>query len=109
MNQNLINDVSELTCLKRYFLDKLINTANYCISDYILEAKLKDEDLVSIDLGIGTLNIIITNNEIEYNFVPSNKLEKSIVETYQTEQCPMREVVSEALVNRMVSTYKEIF
>ena len=109
MEQNLINDIAELAVTKKSFLDKLVNIADYCISDYILEAKLKDEDVISIDIGIGTLNILVTSREVQYDFVPSNKLEKTIVETYQTEQSVLKEAVSEALVSRMLTTYKELF
>ena len=109
MEQDLIKDVAELAVTKKLFLDKLINIADYCISDYILEAKLSDEDMISIDIGIGVLQILITSREVQYNFIPSTKLEKSIIETYQTENSVLSETISESLVSRMLTTYKELF
>ena len=59
--------------------------ADYCISDYILESKLNDEDVTDINIGIGELKLVVVDDSLTYQFIPSKKLETMIVDAYQKE------------------------
>lgn len=109
MKKNLLEDVAKLSSVKSSLLRKFVRIANYCISDYILESKLSDEDLTEIDLGIGKLKLLIVDETLEYKFIPSAKLEKMIIDAYQNEECELSEKIEDGLEFRLLSAYKELF
>lgn len=110
MEQNLINDIFKLFSLDdNKIIEKIIDAAVLCINDYILEASIKDEDLIAIDIGIGTLNIAHVDNEIQYYFEPSKKLEKSNISTYKNNQNSLEMVLTDSIVSKMAHAYKELF
>ena len=108
MEKNLIEDVSKLFNLKSSLLKKFVRVADYCISDYVLEAKLSDEDVTEINIGIGQLKLLITDDSLSYQFVPSKKLETMIIDAYQNEKSEMTEVLEGDIENRLLSAYKEL-
>lgn len=108
MNYDLLNDVSSLTNIKPKIIDKMESIAEYCICDYIDNLKLEDEDVMSVNIGIGTLNIAYIDNEIKYQFIPSESLEKNIVRTINGENV-LKHSVECSLRNRVYNTYKDLF
>ena len=109
MEQNLIVDLSQLSVIKPSILNRFCKIAEQCISDYVLEAKLNDEDVISIDIGIGKLDLVIDNSELKYYFIPSKRLENFIVEAYQNDESVLNKSIEEGLENRLLSAYKELF
>lgn len=109
MEQNLIADLSQLSVVKPSILNRFCKLADKCISDYVLEAKLSDEDTISIDIGIGKLDLVIEDSELNYYFTPSKKLENMIIEVYQNEESILTKSIEEGLEERLLSAYKELF
>ena len=109
MEKNLIEDVAKLSSVKSSLLKKFSRLSEYCISDYVLESKLEDEDLTEIDIGIGKLKLLITDDELRYSFTPSQRLEKMMIDSYQNEKHVLEQKVEEGLENRLLSAYKELF
>ena len=109
MEKNLLEDVAKLSNIKSSIIKKFARVAEYCISDYVLESKIEDEDLTEIDVGIGKLTLLVDDDSLSYKFVPSTRLEKMIVDAYQKEESILTEKVEEGLENRLLSAYKELF
>ena len=109
MKVDLLSDISTLSLIKPSIISKLETIAESCLCDYLVEASLSDEDLVEIDIGIGTLSILTVNNELQYQFKPSSRLEKRFVTSFVDQKSPIVIQVEEGLENRLLSAYKELF
>ena len=109
MKIDLVNDLEILTTIQRKALVKLVNKSNYIICNAVTEMLLADEDLCEINIGIGTIMIKKIGNEIKYKFVPSAKLNSSIVEIFTEGSNPLSDVLELALKDKIENTYKELF
>lgn len=108
VNYNLIEDLSKLTTIPKNSLAKLSDIARDIVASDVRFTVLGSKDDVSaIDIGIGTLYIGTTNN-IEYKFVPSQAFESLIKEVVVNKVDPIVNRVDEALVNRILNTYKDL-
>ena len=108
MTYDLIDNLGSLTLIKSSILNKQVEISENCICDYILEAIENDEDIITINIGIGILSINISNDEISYKFVPNKKLEKKLLKTIETEESPLVEQIEKKLNQRILNTYKEL-
>lgn len=109
MKRNLITDLSALSLIRMSILDKLIELSELCICDYIIESKIKDTDFIEINIGIGKLSILRSDESIEYRFIPSNKLEKLIIANIDSNKSLLTEKSEVGLENKLLTTYKELF
>lgn len=109
MKQKLLSDISSLTNIKYSIINKLKEISEECICDYVLEAILKNDDLIEIDIGIGKISILVLEDGVEYSFRPSSSLEKSISKTILDDENILVDKVEKGLSNRLLSTYKELF
>lgn len=109
MKHKLLFDISTIYSIRISILNKLSDLVEICICDYLLEAKLQDEDLVEINIGFGKILILLTSDAVEYQFIPSSKLEKLIKNTLFTNKSPLEKNLEIGLENKLVSTYKELF
>lgn len=108
MNYDLINSLSSLTLVKSSILLKIADDSENCICDCILNTVEEDEDVTSINIGIGNLYVNITDDELTYKFVPSKKLEKKILKAIETGDSPLVAAVEDKLNQRILNTYKEL-
>lgn len=108
MNYNLIKNISSITLIKSSILNKLVEISESCICDYALNTVEEDEDVFSIDIGIGTIYINILDNELQYKFVPDKKLEKKLIRTLDTKESPLVIEAENKLNQRIINTYKEL-
>ena len=109
MKQNLLVDISRISLIKASIFDKLKDIAESCICDYLYEAKILDDDLIEIDIGIGKISILILNDSLEFKFRPSMHLEKSLVKSLQKNSSVLVKEVENGLESKLLSTYKELF
>ena len=66
---NLIKDLSILTTIPEDTLTKLVDKCNWCICEYVNELQIdtkREDNIVEIDLGIGKLSILISDNQLKY-------------------------------------------
>lgn len=105
---NLIEDISKLSNIPQSILNKLVNIAKFCVCDCLIETKLKNESLSEIDLGLGKLNILVSEDQIEYQFIPSRSLEKNIKTAVIKNKNPLEIAVEDSLNTRIKNTYKEL-
>lgn len=105
---NIINDVSTLTTIPVQSLEELVHLSSVCICDAIEEDKLKNKDICEIDIGIGTLYILISNESTKYKFIPNKELETNINTTIRKGVNPMTRLVESTLVDKIINTYKDL-
>jgi hypothetical protein len=105
---DLVSDISTLTTLPDKTLRRLCDKSVECICHNVLETLQNEELETSIDISIGTIKIIVDNNEIHYRFIPSNKLESMLVETINSGVDPLVKHIEESLTNRILTAYKDL-
>ena len=108
---DIINDLSTLSTIPQKTLDKLVRKAVYCINDAVIEDKLADEDITSVDIGIGILYIKhqgTAANNIKYKFEPSVYLSKSLEESLTNGTNPLEDLLLTSLKDKFTSAYKDL-
>ena len=108
MTHNLMDNLGSLTLIKSSILTKLVDVSENCICDYILNTIEEDEDITSINIGIGNIYINISDDELNYKFIPNKKLEKKILKTIDTGESPLVMSIEDKLNQRILNTYKEL-
>ena len=106
---NLVKDISILTTIPELTLNKLINLIVDYISHQVVEAIKLHNDIVVIDIGIGVLYInIYSNDKLEFKFVPSSYLQKTIIDTYESKESSLVLNVESLLTEKIINTYKNL-
>ena len=103
---SLIEDLSLLTTIPINSLNKLVNKSLWCICDCIDEATLSNQNIIDIDIGIGTISILLENDSVQYRFVPSKKLETSVKSTIVDGKNPLIEIAEDKLTKGMLEIHK---
>lgn len=106
---NLTTDLGILSGVAVTNLDKLALLSNDIISHAVLEAKLNNEPVAEIDLGIGILYILISEEELKYKFIPSTTLQFAVKQTLTKNKSRLTETVDATLSRRIMNTYKDLF
>lgn len=105
---DLIKDIATLTTIPENSLEKLAEKAVFCISSGVEETILKQESIVEVDLGFGTLNIELKTDTVRYKFIPNEKLENAIIDTVVNKRNLLQDKLEKTLVDRVVGTYKDL-
>lgn len=108
MQQNLIRDISALTAVSNKTLNKIVDVAELCFCDYINELDITNEDVVNIDIGIGTLSLLLVNDSMQYQFTPSYQLEQQLINTIESKTSPLVNSAQSNLEHKLRTTYKEL-
>lgn len=78
---DVVKDISDLTGVYKYQLDKLVDKTEEEICQCVLESIQNKDEVCSLDLGYGNLIIDVDEDGIVYKFIPSESLEKMLVST----------------------------
>lgn len=105
---SIINDLSTLTTIPEESLNRLVNLSECCICDAVEETRLRNQEVCEIDLGVGVLYILVSNEVVKYKFIPSKKLEVNINDTIRKGTNSMTNFVESTLVNKILNTYKDM-
>lgn len=105
---NLIQDLSILTTINTESLNKLLDRVYYIISDNLVEAMINEKDIAEIDIGIGTLMVRISGDDIKFKFVPNAKLQEVAKTTIVNKENKLISVVEKSLVDKITRTYKDL-
>lgn len=108
MNVNIMNDLTTLTTIPLESLNKLSTKVIYCINDAVEDLLLSDENILKLDIGIGTLNISINNDELNYYFEPCDKLNNSVISTIKNKNNTLTNKLDTTLVDKILHTYKDL-
>lgn len=107
--KHLIQDLSTLTTIGKYNLDQLVSKSIAIISHDVEESLRDHEITTSIDIGIGTLHIRHDDNSIRYKFMPSRRLDDTVLATCKSRKSNLMLEVDEALGERIKNIYKDLF
>ena len=109
METKLTKDLSVLTGISEQSLKKLADKSIYCICNSVEDLIYSRCDELQIDIGIGTLKILLVDNVVKYKFIPNGKLETAISKTIVNEQNELVDVLESALVGKIENVYKSFF
>lgn len=105
---NLVKDISTLTTIPVATLQKFVSLSESIISHAVFELVNTDNNITSINIGIGVLNIKVEAQSIQYKFIPSNKLEQLVRDTVVTKKSPLVTQVEDKLKDKVLNVYKEL-
>ena len=105
---DIVNDVAQLSGCSTTSLINLLTLSEDCICSSILESISNGRNVVSLNIGIGTLSLLLDDNKVMYKFTPSQKLEGKIVATIKDGYDPLVEKTENALANNFLKVYKEL-
>lgn len=108
MKQFLIPDLQALTQLNNSVFSKLIYLSELSICDDINELDMSSDNVLDLDIGIGKVYFMITEDTLQYQFTPSKSLENAIVKTLETKSNPLVKTAETNLETKIVKTYKEL-
>ena len=106
---NLIDDVSVLTNIPSKLLEKIKKCEEYSIVENITELNSEKEKFIDLDLGIGTLSILVDDNVIKYKFIPSSSLDEEILSAIKYKKNILDLKLENSLQQKIEQTYRDLF
>ena len=103
---NIVSDISTLTRIPNKTLVELIHKINLCIGNIIAEAKLRGEQAVVINIGIGTLSIDLI--DMQSKFIPSKELKTTIKASLISQPDPLELALEQSLIEKLMSFVDEV-
>lgn len=104
----ILDDISTISTIPYTQLLSVADNMSHCICHQVLENSISGENVSEIDIGIGTLYVIQYEDNLKYQFIPSAKLEKELIQTLDTKCSPLIDKAGEILQKRIISAYKEM-
>lgn len=109
MQVDVKKDLSTLTTVNELAINRLFDKINWIISDAVEQAQLSGDNTVELDLGFGTVKIIIEESTVKYKFIPDKFTEKAIIDTIVNGKNQLSLNIESTLVNKLTNIYKEMF
>lgn len=106
---DIVQDISTLTTVQKSSIDRLCTQAVKCVCYCICEALSKNEKDLCLDIGIGSLFINIGEDSVKYRFEPSMFMDNSIIDSVLSGKNPVIEDIESSLLNKVNTTYKDLF
>lgn len=106
---NIIKDTSVLTTVPEKAIKKLIEKMIYSINEAVVEARLTGESVIELDIGLGTLLIRLESDSIQYKFIPGEKLEESVKNSFINQQNLLEDALDASIVAKLTNIYKDLF
>lgn len=103
-----LSDLSTLTFIPKASLDKLMNQIPYIICQSLLESKLNNDNHVIANLGFGQLELVYTDDELLYKFIPNKKTETMFINTLISGESPLETKIEDGVRHRIMNVYKEL-
>lgn len=109
IKKDALQDLSILTTIPYNNVQKLFDMVGDIIAYDLQESIKNKESKVSIDIGIGVLNLTLDNDEIHYKFIPSNKFEQELIDVVTNGNLNLIDNIEQTISKRVMSTYKDLF
>lgn len=107
--QKVISDLSLCTGIDIKYLNKLVQNLELVISNNVFNEFKNEKHIVELDIGIGILYIKINEDCINYKFIPSKKLETTIIsEIKDPNKSPIIVNAEKQLKNKIENLYMEL-
>lgn len=107
---DLNKDISNISSVSTTTLTHLNRLKEKLICHYVLENTSEGDTNLIIDIGIGELHIkTIYGEEVLYKFIPSRYLDDNVVKAITENKSPVISDATKILIDRINSTYKDLF
>jgi hypothetical protein len=106
---NIVKDTAVLTTIPEKAIKKIIEKMIYSIAESVVEARISHQDTLELDIGFGILFIKLGDDSIQYKFVPGEKLEESVKNSFINKQNLLEDVLEASLKNKLTNIYKDLF
>lgn len=104
----LVKDVASLTNISDKILNKLVDASIFSILETVVESVKNGETVSEVDIGIGSLSILVDGNSLKFKFIPNAKLREGVVDSIKQRENPMAVELDNSLVEKITNAYKEI-
>lgn len=108
MNYELSRDLSAITTISQASIDKLLSDATLCIGHAVAETSSASENVASIDIGFGQLDIAFDGKEAKYRFTPNLKLRRAVASALDGTS-PLMVEAEQIITGKILKAYKELF
>lgn len=105
---NVLENISKLNNLPIKQLQKVCSNVESIIGHSIVEAYFNKDKYVIFNLGIGTLTIDMSEEELIYKFVPSSTLESTLINAVTKNEDILVSQIEKSVVNKLLGAYKEL-
>lgn len=103
---NVINEVSTLTKVPAKAINNVLEKEMFCIGSAIHDAKLNNEDVVTFNIGLGTLCVEL--NTMQCKLIPS-KVFKDIIKKSSVDNIdPLAYKIEQTLINKLIAISDEV-
>lgn len=109
MKYDMIKDLSISTGIKFATLQPVIMKQVKLMAHDVFQTIQDGEDITEIDIGIGTIQIKIGEENCFYRFIPCAKLQQAVEHTVKTNEDVLVTALEEAVAARFEKTYREMF
>lgn len=103
---NAVNDLGTLLRIPNKVMTELSSKECLCIGSIIHEANKAGEQVVVINIGIGTLSVNLV--DMQCKFVPSKELKNSIKRSLASEIDPLELILEQALSEKLIAACEEV-
>lgn len=103
---NVLVDVGTILKLPTKVMNVLVDKVNLCIGSTIYETKTAGEDVVIINIGIGTLSVNLV--DMSCKFVPSKNLKTAIKRGLDSKIDPIELVLDSAVQDKLLAVCSEV-
>ena len=103
---NIINDTSNLTKIPIKILNEIVKKESLCIGSAIHDALLDEEEIVVLNIGIGTLSIELATKQCK--FIPSKELKTIIKKSIDDKIDPVEYNLEQEIVDKLLHICDEV-
>ena len=108
MAYKIIDDLSEITTIPLKTLSKICDKEVLCIAHSVVNNLKDNNNITSMDIGIGQLHIKVEEDKSLYKFIPSSNMSKIIKEAVTSSTSPLVAEVEKSLLDKVMNTYKDL-
>lgn len=105
---DLIVDLSNITTIQKASLERLRDLSVDCIGHSVYESLSNNENVSEINIGYGSLIVMVEDNSILYKFIPNSKLENTLKNVVQNNESPLTKRVEKTIIDKIEKTYKDL-
>ena len=103
-----IKDIQKLTTIPETTLTKVVELLKDSICSDALEASNNGQQVCNVDIGIGNLQLLFSDDCIRYKFSPCLSLENKMRDAMTIGEDPLEKRIESGVLEKLVGAYKEM-
>lgn len=103
---NIISDLGTLSKIPNKMLAEIVDKANLCIGSAVHDAKLNNNDVALINIGIGTLSVNLS--DMQCKFIPGKGLKEAIRRSVTRGVDPLEFLLEEVTAAKLLDICAEV-